>query len=144
MAIADEKPLSLVHVLSSRIGRAFYSEIETRFGISIAEWRVVITIEAEPGICAAEITNRWALEKMSVNRAIQRLHNDGYVSRTRDPEDGRSYRLELTDKGKALYARIAPTANARYNELMSVLNEDESAALLAALSKLIDKAETLE
>ncbi len=143
MAIADEKPLSLVHVLSSRIGRAFYSEIETRYGISIAEWRVVITIEAEPGICAAEITNRWALEKMSVNRAIQRLDKAGYVSRTRDPDDGRSYRLALTDEGRALYARIAPAANARYNELMSVLDDDESAALLAALNKLIEKAETL-
>lgn len=143
MAIADEKPLSLVHVLSNRIGRAFYSEVEARHGVTIAEWRVLLTIAAEPGICAAEITNRWAMEKMAVNRAIQRLTGNGYVARTRDPEDGRSFRLSLTPKGEQLHADISPTANARYRELMSVLTEEESEAMVSALKKVIEKAESL-
>lgn len=144
MAIVDDKPLSLVHVLSNRIGRAFYSEIEAQYGVSIAEWRVLITIASEPGICAAEITNRWAMEKMSVNRAIQRLYKAGYLSRKRDPADGRSFLLDLTDEGRELHARIAPAANRRYEDLMSVLDEEESNALLASLGKLIERAETLD
>ena len=47
MTIADDKPLSLVHVLSNRIGRAFHGEIETKFGITIAEWRVLLTLASE-------------------------------------------------------------------------------------------------
>lgn len=144
MAIADDKPLSLVHVLSNRIGRAFYSEVEAQFGVSIAEWRVMITIETEPGISAAEITSRWAMEKMAVNRAIQRLFKAGYVARARDPADGRSFRLSLTATGTELHRRIAPAANARYNELTSVLSESESAAMVAALRKIIEKAEKLD
>lgn len=143
MAIADEKPLSLVHVLSNRIGRAFYSEVEVRYGVTIAEWRVLLTIAAEPGISASEITNRWAMEKMAVNRAIQRLTGEGYVVRTRDPEDGRSFRLTLTAKGEELHASISPTANARYQELMSALTAEESEAMVSALKKIIDKAESL-
>jgi DNA-binding MarR family transcriptional regulator len=143
MAITEDKPLSLVHILSNRIGRAFYSEVETKFGVTIAEWRVMLTLASEPGVSAAEITNSWAMEKMSVNRAIQRLIDNGNVSRSRDPEDGRSYRLSLTAKGRKLYARIAPAANKRYTEIISSVSAEELDIVVAALQKMIVRAEEL-
>ena len=143
MAIADDKPLSLVHVLSNRIGRAFHGEIENKFGVSISEWRVLLTLVSENGVTAAEITSRWAMEKMAVNRAIQRLVDNGCVTRERDPKDRRSYRLALTAKGRKLHEKIAPAANQRYEELMSAIDSDETAAMVAALQKIIQRAEQL-
>jgi DNA-binding MarR family transcriptional regulator len=143
MAITDDKPLLLVHILSNRIGRAFYSEVETKFGVTIAEWRVMLTLAAEPGVSAAEITNRWAIEKMAVNRAIQRLVDSGYVSRTRDPDDRRSYQLTMTPKGSKLYDKIAPVSNKRYAELISAVSGDELDSMVAVLQKMIRRAEEL-
>ena len=143
MTIADDKPLSLVHVLSNRIGRAFYGEIETKFGVTLAEWRVLLTLTSEPGVSAAEITNRWAMEKMAVNRAIQRLVDQGFVTRDRDPDDGRSYKLKMTAKGQKLYEKIAPSANKRYSELMAAIDSDEVDAMVRALQKIIRRAEEL-
>jgi len=143
MTITEDKPLSLVHILSNRIGRAFYSEVETKFGVTIAEWRVMLTLASDPGVSAAEITNSWAMEKMSVNRAIQRLIDNSNVSRSRDPEDGRSYRLSLTAKGRKLYARIAPAANKRYTEIISSVSAEELDIVVAALQKMIARAEEL-
>lgn len=143
MTIADDKPLSLIHVLSNRIGRAFHGEIETKFGITISEWRVLMTLTSEKGVSAAEITNRWAMEKMMVNRAIQRLVDNGCITRERDPNDRRRYRLALTTKGRKLYDKIALTTNKRYNELMSAIDSDETDALVRALQKIIQRAEQL-
>ena len=143
MSIADDKPLSLIHVLSNRIGRAFHGEIETKFGITISEWRVLMTLTSEKGVSAAEITNRWAMEKMMVNRAIQRLVDNGCITRQRDPNDRRRYRLALTTKGRKLYDKIALTTNKRYNELMSAIDSDETDALVRALQKIIQRAEQL-
>lgn len=143
MAITDDKPLSLVHILSNRIGRAFYSEVETKFGVSLAEWRVMLTLASEPEVTAAEITTRWAIEKMAVNRAIQRLVDNGHVSRTRDPDDRRSYRLTLTAKGSRLYEKIAPHANKRYRELISSVSGEELDTMVATLQKMIRRAEEL-
>ena len=143
MTITEDKPLSLVHILSNRIGRAFYSEVETKFGVTIAEWRVMLTLASDPGVSAAEITNSWAMEKMSVNRAIQRLIDNSNVSRSRDPEDGRSYRLSLTAKGRKLYVRIAPAANKRYTEIISSVSAEELDIVVAALQKMIVRAEEL-
>lgn len=144
MSIADENPLTLVHVLSNRITRAFHARLGTRFGITLAEWRVLMTIAAEPGIRASEITVLWAMEKMAVNRAIRRLHSDGLIERARDRADGRSYRLELTDEGKALHGKVHPIAIARYKELAAVLNEREHSVLTRSLNKLIGQADLLQ
>ena len=141
MALTDDKPLSLVHMLSNRISRAFFDEVETKYGVSIAEWRVILTLVSEPGLSAADITNRWAMEKMSVNRAIQRLVDSGNVARSRDPEDRRSYRLTLTAKGRKLYEKIAPAANKRYAELTSAISGEELEALVATLRKMISRGE---
>ena len=143
MAITDEKPLSLVHILSNRIGRGFYGEVETKYGVTIAEWRVMLTLAAKAGVSAAEITNRWAIEKMAVNRAIQRLVDNGHVSRTRDPDDRRIYQLALTAKGNKLYEKIMPQADKRYNELISAVSEDELNTMVEALRKMIRRAEEL-
>lgn len=130
-------------MLSNRISRAFFDEVETKYGVSIAEWRVILTLVSEPGLSAADITNRWAMEKMSVNRAIQRLVDSGNVARSRDPEDRRSYRLTLTAKGRKLYEKIAPSANKRYAELTSAISGEELEALVATLRKMISRAEEL-
>ena len=143
MSIADDKPLSLVHVLSNRVGRAFYVEIEKKFGVTLAEWRVLLTLTSEPGVSAAEITNRWAMEKMAVNRATQRLVDQGFVTRDRDPDDGRSYKLKMTTKGQKLYEKIAPSADKRYSELMAAIDSDEVDAMVRALQKIIRRAEEL-
>ena len=82
--------------------------------------------DPEKGVSAAEITNRWAMEKMMVNRAIQRLVDNGCITRQRDPNDRRRYRLALTTKGRKLYDKIALTTNKRYNELMSAIDSDET------------------
>jgi DNA-binding MarR family transcriptional regulator len=143
MALTDEKPLALVHILSNRIGRAFHSEVETKYGLSIAEWRVLLTLSAEPGITAAEITNRWALEKMLVNRAIQQLVDSGNISRTRNPQDLRSFTLTMTAKGAKLYDKISPAANKRYNELQSAVSKQELEVTVRALKRMIRRAEEL-
>ena len=144
MPIADRKPLSLVHVLSNRIGRAFRREIETEYGITIEEWRVLMTLESESGITATEITSRWAMEKMAVNRAIQRLIGNGCVTRERDPKDRRSYRLMLAAKGKKLHEKIALTANKRCLELMSAIDGNETDAMVRALEKIIERTQQLK
>ena len=135
--------LSDVHVLANLIGRAFAGQLEESFGVSVPEWRVLLTLARHPGLTAAEITNRWAMDKMAISRAIQRLENDGHISRDRNPRDRRSYKLGLTASGAALHQKILPAANRRYREFVACLTRDELANLRGSLEKLIAHAEDL-
>ena len=138
-ASADDL-LSDVHVVANLIGRAFADQLDENFGVSVPEWRVLLTLARHPGLTAAEITNRWAMDKMAISRAIQRLETDGHISRDRNPSDRRSYKLSLTEAGEALHQKILPAANQRYREFISCLSHDELVNLRGSLEKLIAHA----
>lgn len=135
--------LSDIHVLANLIGRAFSGQLDGSFGMSVPEWRVLLTLARYPGLTAAEITNRWAMDKMAISRGIQRLERDGHIGRDRNPSDRRSYKLSLTASGEALHQKILPTANQRYREFVSCLTREELADLRNSLEKLIAHAGNL-
>ena len=136
--------LSLIHILSNRISRAFSSEVEPRFKITLAEWRVILSLANNPDASAIDITNRWSMDKMAVNRAIRKLEDTGSIKRTRNPKDRRSLVLKLTAKGRRLYDEIVPAANNRYQDIISVLSRNDLHQLGDKLSRLMQQAETLE
>jgi DNA-binding MarR family transcriptional regulator len=140
MAIADDFPLTLVHALSNRVTRSYFTDVETKLGITLPEWRVLLTVFQEPGITAAEITSYWAMEKMAVNRAIQRLLRAGRLAREKSTEDARAYRLSLTPEGRKIYDEVLPVAAARYRHYMDALTAEERKAWIAAMKKLIARA----
>ena len=144
---ADPKPadsvLSYIHMLSSRLDRAFYSRVEAKYDVTLAEWRIVLTLKHAPATSAIWITNRWGMEKMAVSRAIRRLEQMGRIRRSRNPDDRRSRVLSLTAKGEKLYERIMPGASQRYMEILSCLGNDEIEALRKTLTKLVDHTATL-
>jgi len=136
--------LAGIHVVSNLIGRAYDDEIATRWGLSLPEWRIVLTLMHHPGVTASEITRLWGMEKMAVSRAARRLERDGRVRRTPHEGDRRRYTLDLTAAGKALYRKVEPGATARYREIIDVLAPAERAALHRALAKLSDRIGALE
>lgn len=135
--------LGLVHVLSRQIGRAFDGELEARFGLNHAEWRVMLTLAAAPGVTSVEIIECWSMDKMAVSRAVGGLERRGYVRRKQNKQDRRRYSLTLTSQGKKAYAWILPHTMARHRELLDCISANESAALKRILRKLNDRAMTL-
>ena len=135
--------LSAIHILANLIGGA-YSDHLDELDITVPEWRVILTLARYPGSPATEITERWAMDKMAISRAIQRQDKVGNIQRQRNPEDRRSFRLSLTETGDALYERILPVANERYQTLVSCLTRRELGSLHKSLDKLIVQAAEMD
>jgi DNA-binding MarR family transcriptional regulator len=136
--------LACVHVLSNRISRAFFSEVSSRHGVSLAEWRVILTLAARGGATAMEIAALWGHEKMAVSRAVARLARRGALRRSRDRADRRRQPLALTAAGRRLYRAIEPDATARYRAIVGALLPAERTRLLDALQRLIVRAEQID
>lgn len=140
---ASDSLLALIHMASRQIGRAFHARIATEFDVTIAEWRVMLSLAGRPGATAADIAEMWAMEKMAVSRAVGRLERMGRIVRRVKPEDRRSLALALTGKGRRVFERIGPAASARYREITSAATPDELAELSRVLTKLVGHARDL-
>ena len=137
LGVADNL-LASIHVMSRQIDRAFQSRISNKFDLSLAEWRVLLTLAGRPSATAAEIIEIWAMEKMAVSRAVRRLERMGRIARERNSGDRRSYTLSLTANGRQVYEDILPTANARYREIFSQLSRDDLQFLRVTLDGLVE------
>ena len=132
-----ENVLAAIHVVSNRISRAFYTDIEARHGISLPEWRVMLTLTRHPGMAAMAVAALWGMDKMSISRAVRRLERGGLVRRTPAAGDRRRWVLELTQEGRRRYRAIEPAATGRYREFLKALDSREIVTLRQLLEKLI-------
>jgi DNA-binding MarR family transcriptional regulator len=140
---AADNLLASIHVMSRLIDRAFQSRIAARFDLSLAEWRVILTLAERRSATAAEIGEIWAMEKMAVSRAVRRLDRMGRITRRQNSGDRRSYALSLTGKGRRVHDDILPTANARYREIFSEISRNDLQFLRATLNALVDHTANL-
>lgn len=135
--------LSRIHVISNQIGRAFHGQLARQHDLTLAEWRIVMTLVERPGATASEIRALWGMEKMAVSRGVARLEKMGRVARRVRNEDRRRHALVLTAKGRRLYARVLPEARRRYREITARLTPREMTSLRRALATLIEHTATL-
>lgn len=123
-------------VLSQRVSEGFARHYRDRFGLSVAEWRVVAHLSQEDAVSVREICRRVNMDKPKVSRAASRLETKGFVRKVENPRDRRLVELSLTEAGRQMVEELAPLAHAYEAELVAALGGDDSAfrTLVARLS----------
>jgi len=126
----------LSNTVSSAIAMAYFDN----FGLSIPEWRVMAVLAANPGLSAAEVTARTAMDKVAVSRAVATLLAAGRLRRTMVKSDRRRTHLELTPAGKRVYAQVVPMALNYERQLIAPLSARDRATLDRLLRVLLGRA----
>jgi DNA-binding MarR family transcriptional regulator len=120
------------NAVSTRISNAY----RKRFGLKIAEWRLIAILAESPALTPAMLGERTRMDKIAVSRAAAALIDRGLVIADDNPADGRSHFLSLTNDGRALYIEIAPVALATEAELFAGLTANERRVLEALLRRI--------
>ena len=132
-----------VLVLSNTLALAASRHYLERFGVHLAEWRVIDALHAGRGITANRISQWLTTDKAWVSRSVERLIAGGYVRRRPDPAHGRRKLLTLTPKGERTYAAIAAAARRRNQNLLAALSPSQRRALERALTGLQVRASAM-
>ena len=122
-------------VLSNKISSAIAGEYHRRFGLAITEWRVMAVLGRFPGLSAREVTERTAMDKVAVSRAVARLLERSLIQREIHGDDRRRSVLTLSEDGFRVYDEVAPMVLECERQLLAPLSEEER----AQLDRLIDK-----
>jgi DNA-binding MarR family transcriptional regulator len=124
-----------LNVLAGRMSRAFATLYRDRFGLSVAEWRVLAHLSRTGPVSVREITARVDLDKSRVSRAAKALAARGLVTRAAASADRRLVALDLTAEGHALMTELAVLARAFEADLAARMGPD-AAGQRAALDRL--------
>jgi len=124
------QPFVLAQLTGALIG-----EVVEGSDVTAAEYAVTSWIAIAGGITPSEVADELGLAPTTLSAMIDRLVQKKQVRRVRHPEDGRSYRLELTARGRETNLRNARRLERLLGELVENL-EAEPADVLESMGRL--------
>jgi DNA-binding MarR family transcriptional regulator len=111
------------------------------FGLSAPSFAVLVTLARlggeSVGVSQRRLADELGLTPGTVSVRIDRLLEDGLVSRESDPDARRNVLVALTPKGRELFERVVPAHLANEARLLSALSESEQKLLADLLRKLL-------
>lgn len=111
-------------------------------GLSQPQWRVIRALAAGTPLDVRTLAQRCALLQPSVSRLLSGLEERGLVA-TQAGGDARRRLLALTEKGQALFDRIAAISEAVYRDIEAAYGREELEQLVRMLTRLREVAEGL-
>lgn len=115
---------------------AFQKVYKERYGMLRTEWRVLFHLGIYGEMTAKEIGVRAKIHKTKISRAVRRLEQRRFLTRTRDDSDRRSEWLRLTSQGQAAYGDLQGVAKAYDANLVAHFSTAEAEKLRAMLRHL--------
>lgn len=85
-----------------------------------------------------EIAGQARLSKQALTGLVALCEKDGLVTRERDPEDGRAFRISLTPRGRRLQRAAEATLAELDDEIVAELGTRRRDALIEALKGVMD------
>ncbi len=89
--------------LVSRAATAVIDEAVAAAGLDADEFGVYSVLAASDEMTPTELAHWMAAPPTTVSSYVKRFVARGHVERVPNPDDGRSYRLRLTDEGRATH-----------------------------------------
>ena len=86
--------------------RKAFDRLAVGMGVTRAQWKVLFKLTRKPGLRQVELADMLELEPITLCRIVDRLEEGGLVERSRDPEDRRAWRLNVTAKAKPLIEKL--------------------------------------
>src|SRR5262245_13358984 len=146
---AQSRPLQLenflphrLNVLSSLVSQAL-TRVYGQYGISIPEWRVLVSLGQFGVMTGKAIGARTHMHKTKVSRAVAQLERRKYLTRRANRNDLREAFLSLTPAGRAVYDELAPRALEFTERLSEVVAASDRAAFDRAVAQLTERSAKL-
>ena len=127
-------------ILSNRVSNAIAADYGERFQLSMPAWRVMAILGRYPGLVAAELVEKTAMDKVAISRAVALLLDRGYITRDEHSSDRRRWILNLSEAGEVIYHRIVPLAKSYERDLLENWNAEEVALLHDMLDRMNARA----
>jgi DNA-binding MarR family transcriptional regulator len=106
--------------------------------VRASQGSVLVPLFEQDGLRVGEIAVRARLSKQSMTRLVRDCEAAGLVRRRRDTEDGRAFRVALTERGRRLRSVAAEVLGGLDDEVLAALGRRRTDALKVALKGVME------
>ncbi len=129
--------------LSQEAGYVLENKYSKKYNINGDSWRFMAVLASAAPISAKKLGEHLDLDQVQVTRALNKLIDNGYVSRRTDPRDRRKVILNLSKIGSEVYSAIVDIAMDLEESLMEDLPIDAQKNFRGTLTGLLAKVKKM-
>lgn len=109
------------------------------FGLNKGEFKVLLRLRQSPDgrMTAGALADRLSLSSGAMTNRLDRLEEDGYVIRERDPDDRRSVQVAITPAGVEVLSQAVAAQAVEERTLLEALTPEERRQLNGLLRTLM-------
>ena len=119
-----------------------YNQFGAKYDITASTGFVLLNIDVENGTPATKIAPLLGMESRSLTRMLKAMEEKGWVYREKDPTDGRSVRIFLSEIGREkreLSRRAVREFNSKIRTLIPQDKLDDFFSVLKKINEIIDE-----
>jgi DNA-binding MarR family transcriptional regulator len=139
MDLATEGLVSRIHKISRYIDKAM-RETAGEFGLAVSDWDVLSSLRKQgPPYCLkpSELCTDMMLTSGAMTSRLDKLEEQGLVTRTPDPDDRRGVLVQLTDKGRDVWGQAVEVQASKEKFFADVLTDEEKDLTNDMLRKML-------
>ncbi|MFC2968713.1 MarR family winged helix-turn-helix transcriptional regulator [Acidimangrovimonas pyrenivorans] len=129
---------------ASRLLRRRFELRGAQYGLSAAQWRLMVHVVRHEGISQARLAELLEIEPISVSRLVDRMEQGGWVRRCPDPQDRRVRLIHPTDRAMEAFTMVKALAGEVYEEALAGMSPERREALMDGLTQVVANLNELE
>lgn len=130
------EPIGKYLSIINRKGNVFITKEISKFGIGSGQVMFLMELYKKDGISQEELSEGLNIDKATTCRAIKKLEEAEFLTRVKDKNDKRAYKLYLTQKSKDMEESIRDVLRICEDHISKNLSEEEVKTLAMILKKI--------
>jgi len=118
----------------ARMIRTYADQKARQFGITRAQWVVLVRLDRFEGLKQSELADMLDLQPITLTRLLDRLSASGLIERRADPNDRRANRLYLTPAARPLLERLGELGEGLMTMALAGVDRDSIERMVAQLA----------
>jgi DNA-binding MarR family transcriptional regulator len=127
-----------ITTLAALVRRALADIYRDDPGLNEPEWKIMTTLAHFGPLSSGDIGYYVTLDRVAISRALSRLLELDLATRTENPDDQRTFTVDLTPRAARIYDRMTAQALEIEAPILEALDQKEAEELL----RLLDKVES--
>jgi MarR family transcriptional regulator for hemolysin len=118
----------------ARLLRTYADHKAAQFGITRAQWAVLVRLERSEGLNQTELADLLDLQPITLTRLLDKLSDSGLIERRPDPSDRRAKRLFLTPAARPLLEQLAALGEETMTSTVAGIEHERIAQMVSQLA----------
>jgi len=114
--------------------RTYADHKASQFGITRAQWVVLVRLDRFEGLKQSELAEMLDLQPITLTRLLDRLCESSLIERRADPHDRRAKRLYLTAQARPLLERLGDLGEELMTTALAGVDRDSVERMVAQLA----------